>query len=560
MDHLIRNFLMVILFACYVSADDLKCDFDKSSCSFLSNDPENFENWKFGRGQLNSAGEGPSVDHTIGTDQGNYLYVNGSASKAKGVRLQTKILGVSVYCVSFFYNMYSAGNGRLTVYTHSLSQDYDEVYFIRSKTQGNRWEKAEFTLSTDFYKKTILIFEAKYEFSSEVGGIIALDDIHLAYHKCSNGHQSVCTFDESSCGYNALYTGPLAWKRKDQEKTGFLLSILPRVDHTLGTSSGGYWFVGVRGSDVSSLDTAVLESKTYTIRNREPLSCLKFYFYMDADGTAWFERKVDEAYLQVHIADHLSRTLLVTKAKNTTRHRIWSYVEVEVENRESFKITFTAGLKSSVEALIAIDDVRFDVGTCPETGSCDFEEDKCAWVDGEGDYTWVRKSGKSLLEDEIGPSSDKTLGTRDGYYVVISTEKEQPVKLANLESELFRATNNSLCLNFYYYSYGWDVGTLLVVRKDENGTESIVWRLQDSTTEYRWMKGTVSLNPRSSETRAVFRAILGSPGFFAIDDIRVRAGETHCHTSPSRADPAFTAWVNDRVFPNGGERKSEEDY
>ncbi|XP_035225789.1 MAM and LDL-receptor class A domain-containing protein 1-like isoform X4 [Stegodyphus dumicola] len=443
MDHLIRNFLMVILFACYVSADDLKCDFDKSSCSFLSNDPENFENWKFGRGQLNSAGEGPSVDHTIGT-----------------------------------------------------------------------------------------------------------------------GHQSVCTFDESSCGYNALYTGPLAWKRKDQEKTGFLLSILPRVDHTLGTSSGGYWFVGVRGSDVSSLDTAVLESKTYTIRNREPLSCLKFYFYMDADGTAWFERKVDEAYLQVHIADHLSRTLLVTKAKNTTRHRIWSYVEVEVENRESFKITFTAGLKSSVEALIAIDDVRFDVGTCPETGSCDFEEDKCAWVDGEGDYTWVRKSGKSLLEDEIGPSSDKTLGTRDGYYVVISTEKEQPVKLANLESELFRATNNSLCLNFYYYSYGWDVGTLLVVRKDENGTESIVWRLQDSTTEYRWMKGTVSLNPRSSETRfqAVFRAILGSPGFFAIDDIRVRAGETHCHTSPSRADPAFTAWVNDRVFPNGGERKSEEDY
>ncbi|KFM80455.1 Apical endosomal glycoprotein, partial [Stegodyphus mimosarum] len=565
MDLLIRNFLMVILFTCYVSAGSLECDFDKSSCSFLKNHPENSENWKFGRGQLNSAGEGPSVDHTFGTDQGHYLYVNGSAAKAKRVRLQTKILGIAVYCVSFFYNMYSAVNGRLTVYTHSLSNGYDEVYFIRSKTQGDRWEKAQLTLSTQAYTKTILIFEAKYESSSEVGGIIALDDISLGYDKCSKGYQSVCTFDESGCRYNALYTGPFAWKRKDQEKSEFLLSVLPRVDHTLGTSSGGYWFVGVRGSDVNSLDTAVLESQEY---NSEPLRCLNFYFYMDADGTAWFQRKVDEAYLQVHISDRFSKTLLLTKAKNTTRHRIWWYVEVEVENRQNIKITFTAGIQSSVEALIAIDDVTFDVGTCPETGSCDFEEDKCTWTDGKGDYTWVRKSGNSYVKDEIGPSIDKTLETEDGYYVVISARNKQPGKLANLESELFRATDKPLCLNFYFYSYGWELetsgtfGTLLVVKKDENGEESIIWRLQTSMGK-RWMKGTVSLKPRTSDTRyqAIFRVILGSYGFFAIDDIRVRAGQTHCRTSPSNADPALNGLSEEdtSVSPNVVEITENQD-
>ncbi|XP_035225785.1 MAM domain-containing protein 2-like [Stegodyphus dumicola] len=204
-------------------------------------------------------------------------------------------------------------------------------------------------------------------------------------------------------------------------------------------------------------------------------------------------------------------------------------------------ITFTAGIKSSVEALIAVDDIRLDLGTCPETGSCDFEEDKCAWVDGKGDYTWVRKSGNSFIKDEIRPSIDKTLGTGDGYYVFINTINKQPGKLANLESELFRATDKALCLNFYYYlKRRQENGTLLVIRKDENGTESIVWRLQTPVGN-GWMKGSVALKPTASKTRfqAIFRAILGSSGFFAIDDIRIRVGEAYCHTSPSGADPGF---------------------
>ncbi|XP_035232377.1 MAM and LDL-receptor class A domain-containing protein 1-like [Stegodyphus dumicola] len=240
MERLLRNFVMLILFTCYGSAEDLVCDFDNSSCSFLRNDPENFENWKFGRGQLNSAGEGPSVDHTFGTDQGNYLYVNGSAAKAKGVILQTNMLDHGYVCVSFFYHMYSAGNGRLTVYTHNLSNGYDKVYFIRRKTQGDRWEKTEFSVSIELNTNIILIFEAKYESSFEVGGIIALDDIRLDRRKCLNFLWCDCTFEESNCTYSALRTGSLVWERKDSKQTGYLLSVLPRVDHTLGTSSGKF--------------------------------------------------------------------------------------------------------------------------------------------------------------------------------------------------------------------------------------------------------------------------------------------------------------------------------
>ncbi|GIY15557.1 MAM and LDL-receptor class A domain-containing protein 2 [Caerostris extrusa] len=102
----------------------------------------NKENWKIGRGKLNSADTGPSVDHTLGTANGNYLFVNVSAAKTNKVQLQTVALK-NAYCVRFFYHMYGPDIGSLDVMTQSVSLESDtKEYFSRSKTQGDRWKEA----------------------------------------------------------------------------------------------------------------------------------------------------------------------------------------------------------------------------------------------------------------------------------------------------------------------------------------------------------------------------------------------------------------------------------
>lgn len=59
-----------------------QCDFEKGlqDCSFLANAKNNEVNWKPGRGKLNAADTGPSVDHTIGNGKTLNIFYHKSCS------------------------------------------------------------------------------------------------------------------------------------------------------------------------------------------------------------------------------------------------------------------------------------------------------------------------------------------------------------------------------------------------------------------------------------------------------------------------------------------------
>ncbi|XP_035228477.1 MAM and LDL-receptor class A domain-containing protein 1-like [Stegodyphus dumicola] len=548
-------FLVLALLGFYASAQQsYKCDFEQNICSFLSNDRRNYENWKIGRGKLNSADTGPSVDHTLGTDLGGYLFVNVSAAKTYDVKLQTIALRGD-YCVRFFYHMYGADIGSLTVYIQSTSTWYSNTkeYFFRSKTQGDRWKEALFTARYEGAMDTgyKVIFKAKHASSTKIRGDIALDDVELTPGKCADTKreaEKLCSFDDYNCGYTSSRKtwGSMNWEWKAEGRRTSSLNVLPNADHTLGTSSGGYWFIGVSGSSWSTNFQSGLQTSTLTSPNykmpQTPFNCLHFYFYMDGDRAGFYWQKVDELYLQAQITySSSSSTILVTKAKNTTRHRVWTYAEAKAEISKNYWIAFTAGIKSNLPALVAVDDIKLFPGSCPEAGSCDFEEGKCTWVDGDGNYTWIRKRGNSKANRETGPSIDNTLGTGNGNYVVVSTNDKTPGGTADLESEVFPPGGKDLCLSFYYYLKGQNVGKLAVVRKEGNMSESVIWLLKTPMGN-RWNKAAVSLKPSALNNQVVFRAIIGTEkdGFFAVDDIRIRAGEK-CDLTPPAADPRYEA-------------------
>ena len=64
------------------------------------------------------------------------------------VKLQTTTL-YDNYCVRFFYHMYGADVGNLNVQIKTLHDNKVTDYFVRSRSQGDRWKEASFSVITD---------------------------------------------------------------------------------------------------------------------------------------------------------------------------------------------------------------------------------------------------------------------------------------------------------------------------------------------------------------------------------------------------------------------------
>ncbi|GFU29697.1 MAM and LDL-receptor class A domain-containing protein 1 [Trichonephila clavipes] len=300
-----------------------KCTFETGICPFLNNVKDNKENWKIGRGRLNKADTGPSVDHTLGTGSGSYLFVNVSSAKTNPVSLQTVVVQ-NTFCVRFFYHMYGANIGDLTVRTQSASSPKDTVkYFTRSRTQGDRWKEAFFSvmpsgtmklkgyrpvqdildvpISPRFINSRLIVnslnslrlsrqilfnslltngctsqvlFTAKHGVASKTRGDIALDDIELIPGKCSNDKDALklCSFDDSDCGYTTTQQSSLQWTWKSETKSkSFLLNLIqsdmqPTVDHTLGTEIVISWGCGSPVVKVSDHGRHVMSSSPVSLK------------------------------------------------------------------------------------------------------------------------------------------------------------------------------------------------------------------------------------------------------------------------------------------------------
>lgn len=53
------------------------CTFESNQCGWINTDKDNFD-WRHKQGRTPSIGTGPSVDHTTGTNQGYFMYIETS--------------------------------------------------------------------------------------------------------------------------------------------------------------------------------------------------------------------------------------------------------------------------------------------------------------------------------------------------------------------------------------------------------------------------------------------------------------------------------------------------
>lgn len=151
------------------------CDFEVDFCKW-QNDYSLALNWTRNQGQTDSLDTGPIVDHTLGTKDGWYIYIETSypAKKNDTARLSSpRIADLSTKCLTFYYHMKGRHIDTLNVLAINDS-NYEYQLFSKSGNQGTKWKEAKFNLQmSEAYK---LVFEARrgddYEVKSRIKLII----------------------------------------------------------------------------------------------------------------------------------------------------------------------------------------------------------------------------------------------------------------------------------------------------------------------------------------------------------------------------------------------------
>ncbi|XP_052069292.1 uncharacterized protein LOC127708463 [Mytilus californianus] len=156
------------------------CNFEDDSCEWKS-EPKAAYTWTILSGKTPTSWSGPDVDHTSGSNEGHYIYLEGK-DIPKGVKsnlTSNTINSVDGVCFTFWYHMYGVGMGTLNVYTES--EIITKRHWSQSGNQRNLWKFVNLDISnSEPYR---IIFEGvRGNFHTSD---IALDDIFLLQHTCS---------------------------------------------------------------------------------------------------------------------------------------------------------------------------------------------------------------------------------------------------------------------------------------------------------------------------------------------------------------------------------------
>ncbi|XP_057713068.1 MAM and LDL-receptor class A domain-containing protein 1 [Corythoichthys intestinalis] len=476
-------------------SEQLSCNFEDDTCSWY-HDYEASILWQRVKG---------GFPH----HEGNGYYMLVSSKPGLNISSSARLVGFAVgrvICVTFRYHIFGNSIGSLKFIVKHPGEAEDIVW-IRSGTQGNKWRFADLTFSSD--KPIQFIIEAV------VGGehgTISIDDIIVSSRE--NGScppERECTFQGSLCGLQHNASSDFSWSRINGASQP-ANSSGPRTDHTLETEHGFYlsaqlWRhpTGYKGQIL----TAVMES---TPSHGE---CLMFWYYME--GIA-----VGQLNVYLLVAD--ASTKLWSRSGDQGSR--WRHGRVPLLSLDTpYQVIFEAVAGNGPRRDIAIDDMTIQNGACPPEGFCDFEMDFCGWVNNPPaetgvDWDWLPGSTSGTLI----PNTDHSTMSPLGHYVFFRSFSSDSEKVARLESERMEAVDQA-CLKFWHQANGWIDNrpssiTLTVIVNETSGLRP-VW----NTTGFMnssWIQDNVDYMA-SGPHQIILQATSASSteSSFSLDDIHI---------------------------------------
>ncbi|WAR02788.1 MLRP1-like protein, partial [Mya arenaria] len=126
------------------------CTFEEATlCGIIQDKTDDFD-WTRKSGPTSSSMTGPPNDHTLGTRQGSYMYIEASSPRTTGQKARffsTPNPATNGACVSFFYHMYGRQMGTLNVYA-KVGGALGAPILTTSGNHGNKWLQAQVTVSS----------------------------------------------------------------------------------------------------------------------------------------------------------------------------------------------------------------------------------------------------------------------------------------------------------------------------------------------------------------------------------------------------------------------------
>ncbi|KAL0965439.1 hypothetical protein UPYG_G00281290 [Umbra pygmaea] len=326
------------------------CDFEVGFCRYTQDQMEGSP-WKRVSVKPNVYRTG---DHTTGT--GSFLLAHSRFKRSSGYisRLLGPLLpGSMKYCLRFHYSLRGFINTEhaLIVYLQDQSRITNERIWTQNDKSRGVWIATDINFQSPQATRVVFVSTCINFWDC---GSVAIDDISVSLGDCDftagfqlsvPGH---CNFEKGQCGYTQDKEGDQGdWvMMKGPTPTSYTG---PTGDHT----SGGGYYMHIEASNMLPGQNARLLSSP--LRGSRGLQCLHFFYHMYGSSTG---------ELCVHLSKDGKDSLLW---KRTGEQSItWLRAIVEYQSDQQHQIVFEAIRGSSVRSDIALDDIVFESGPCPD--------------------------------------------------------------------------------------------------------------------------------------------------------------------------------------------------
>ncbi|XP_049561475.1 MAM and LDL-receptor class A domain-containing protein 1 [Orcinus orca] len=366
------------------------CTFEKGWCGWQNSLAENFD-WVLGVGSPQSLR--PPRDHTLGNENGHFLYLEATPVGLRGEEAHLKSglwQETSAACtMSFWYFISTKATGSIQVLIKT-EKGLSKVWQGSKQNSGDHWQKAVILLGK--LRNFEVIFQGIR--TRDLGGGAAIDDIEfencttvgetseicpeatdfLCHNKKCIASHLVCDYhpdcsdrsDEAHCGQYTSTTGSCnfeitsgSWTtacsltQDSQDDLDWAIgsripteALSPDLDHTPGS---GQHFLYVNSSGPKEGYTARITT-SQCFPASLGMCIVRFWFYM-VDPRSM-------GVLKVYTVEESGLSILVWSVIGNKRTG-WMYGHVPLSSNSPFKVAFEADLSGKENIFIALDDISF---------------------------------------------------------------------------------------------------------------------------------------------------------------------------------------------------------
>jgi hypothetical protein len=580
-----------------------QCDFENGLCDWQHDNSVTLQ-WEWFKGMTPTQFTGPSRDHTLGTADGRYIYLEASKSfKGQRARLLSSIFKMNESnknsCfLRLFYHMYGKEMGSLVVFSRNNIGGEEKSIFSRTREIGNFWERVDIPINetnpfqvviegtvgvgplgdigiddisfTDgcILDNTIILPTATTQKTTTIQNIcgstafqcllnnslqcISLDKKCNFINDCDDNGDEIdcgsCNFENSNCGWYDESDDAFSWVRQEAPAESGLLG--PQEDHT--SKNGSFLITKTYTMGSEFYNYAILLSPI--LRGSTDSCKMTLWAYMNDPTFSLGSSIAFSVITDTGYQDYIETI-------HGSFGDYWKKLNIKIGLRKpNYKVKIAAIIDYYNETYfssVSIDDISFiDCGVytllSDQSLDCDFEDDEkefCSYYnDGRNNFDWEKRKFSFFT----WPNSDHT---GNGYYAYVkSSYPQKPGDTARLHSTIQSKVNQDICIKFWYHMFGASVGGLKVYLDQHESTlitsksnRTLLW-MRSRAQGNKWIEGKVNINSKTP-WKIVYEGIISNlfKGDIALDDLSSDIGKCPptkiCDFELNYCD--YTAYKND---------------